>query len=317
MPQPDEGTSNSSVQSKSCMGQISCMSIITLIVVSVANLLLLLIVVLETRRRCNEGMFDSIFGERNEEYRINSGKQLLSLANKHVEYMGQKHMAALVIIKYDRVVLMCGTTIISPYWVMTTAHCCELVKVYPPERMKVVSNAAAWREGIARDVDDILRHSNYSQKTFSHNICLIRVKTPFQDKNEVPAVIAGAGYKYQANTSGATLGWSSRMADHDSDEIYSSKVILVPKHLCMAPQKYRLDETMFCAKYLQSTECGYDTGGPLIQYNIVIGFVSLEIDCASRVLPRVYTKVGYFEDWIELVERVKKEKIGVTFRDKM
>ncbi|KAJ8959769.1 hypothetical protein NQ314_006199 [Rhamnusium bicolor] len=292
------------------MGQLSCITITTLIVVSLANLLLLLIIILESRKKCNENYYQAY-----ENLRSSPGKRLLSLvAGRGHDILEQRHMAALCLIKYNRILLICGTTIISKYWVLTAAHCCELVKTYPVEKIKISSNSGKWRNGIAHDVDKILRHSNYTQKTVSHNLCLIKVKNPFSDHLEVPVTLAGSRYKYIANTSATTLGWSSKNGVYEDDELYSIKVTLVPFANCKNLHNLDIDETMICATNLGKTDCSYDSGGPLFQNNLVIGIVSFETDCASGNYPRVYTRIAYFEKWIGYVEQLVKGKIGAKFK---
>lgn len=81
------------------MGQISCITITTLVVVSLANLLLLLTVVLESRKKCNENNYDMFENLRNR-----PGKRLMSLVSSRAQedMIEHKHMAALCLIKYNR-----------------------------------------------------------------------------------------------------------------------------------------------------------------------------------------------------------------------
>ncbi|XP_018563414.1 trypsin epsilon-like [Anoplophora glabripennis] len=293
------------------MSQISCITVTTLIVVSLANLILLLTIVLESMKKCNQNVFDM-----SEHLRNRPGKSLMSLVAGRAqdETTEHKHMAALCLIKYNRVLLICGTTIISKFWVLTAAHCCELVKSYPLEKVKISSNSAKWRNGVAHDVEAIMRHANYSQRTVSHNLCLVKVKTPFVDSLEVPIALAGSRYKYIANTTATTMGWSSKNGVYESDQLYSSKVTLVPFSTCKGINNLNIDDTMVCAWNQAKLDCSYDSGGPLFQNNLVIGIVSFETDCASGDYPRVYTRISYFEKWIGHVEEVRKEKIGARFK---
>ncbi|KAJ8923003.1 hypothetical protein NQ315_001551 [Exocentrus adspersus] len=291
------------------MGQISCVTITTLVVVSLANLLLLLTVVLESRRKCSENSYDVT-----DHLRHGSGKKLMSLVTGRAQDEAKAehmHMAALCIIKYNRVLLICGTTIVSRYWVLTAGHCCELVKPYPLDKVKVSANSAKWKEGVAHDVEAVMIHPNYTRKTVSHNLCLIKVRNPFVDSMEVPIPLAGSRYKYVANTTATTMGWSSRDF-YDSDELYSTPVVLVPFTTCRSINNLNIDETMVCAKNLAKLDCSYDSGGPLFQNHLVVGVVSFETDCASADYPRVYTRMAYFEKWIGQVEDARGEKIGAS-----
>lgn len=86
-------------QRNSPMSQISCITITTLVVVSLANLLLLLTIVLESRKKCNENSYDMFENLRNR-----PGKRLMSLVTGRAqeEMTEHKHMAALCLIKYNR-----------------------------------------------------------------------------------------------------------------------------------------------------------------------------------------------------------------------
>ncbi|KAJ8978880.1 hypothetical protein NQ317_008495 [Molorchus minor] len=294
----------------SMSSHISCVTITTLVVVSLANLILLVTVVLESRKKCSSENLHEPY----EKFRYSPSKRLSLVRGKSLDIPERKYMAALYLIKYNRILLICGTTIISKQWVLTAAHCCEIVKSYPLDTVKISSNSARWRKGITREVEIILRHSNYSMKTVSHNVCLIKVKAPFRDHFEVPITLAGSRYKYIANTPATTIGWSSKNGDYDNDELYSIQVTLVPFSNCKRVHKLNIDETMVCAKYSSDVDCSYDSGGPLFQNNTVIGIVSFETDCANGVYPRVYTRISYFEQWVKHVEDIKKEKIGAKFK---
>lgn len=76
----------------------------------------------------------------------------------------------------------------------------------------------------------------------------------------------------------------------------------------------RVDETMVCAYNIENNDCRFDSGGPLIQNNVVIGIVSFETNCAKRAPPRVFTRMSYFEKWFEMVEKQNDIKIRATFK---
>lgn len=232
-----------------------------------------------------------------------------------IEKQNQQFMAALCILKYNRLVLMCGTTIISKYWVITTAHCCTNVLTYDINKLKITSNSARWRLGLIHDVEKVIVHEKYTPATVTHNVCLIRVKTPFGERFEAPLSLAGAQYMYIANTTAITTGW---MSDSDQmDHLYMVDVILVPFQRCKKIHKNSLiDATMVCGRNYdnQVGKCNFDSGGPLIQKNVIIGLVSFETDCASGEYPRVFTRIGYFQQWIKQIEANTKVRIGVKFK---
>lgn len=241
--------------------------------------------------------------------------RLSSLLTRQTKTLRPKFMAALVVMKYNKFLLMCGTTIISEQWIITTAHCCKSVKDYPLVNVKVSSNSARWKFGIPHDVIDIVPHGNYTPKTITHNICLVKVRQPFTETHEIPVPIAGFTYKYVANSTALALGWNSQI-DEATDDLYGIDVRLLQYDSC---KKYfpnaDIDRTMICGTSLQDSEgCSFDSGGPLFQDNVVIGVVSFETDCANGIYPRVYTRISYFEKWIRQIATFRRDKIDANFK---
>lgn len=55
---------------------------------------------------------------------------------------------------------------------------------------------------------------------------------------------------------------------------------------------------MVCAGGEAGRGACYDSGGPLVHSNLLIGIVNWATPCALEDQPTVYARVAYFIDWI-------------------
>ncbi|XP_060522929.1 trypsin alpha-3-like [Cylas formicarius] len=291
------------------MSSVSCVSVTTLVVVSLANLILLIVMLMESRKHCRE---DSELAE-NYRYRATNGR-LSSLVGGKNHREDPKFLAALVVLKSNQMALMCGATIVSKFWVLVTARCCEKAEVYPFERLKVSSNAARWTRGRQHSVETLVRHVNYTAKSASHDLCLVKVGSPFKDKFETPVALSSAKYEHRSDTLATAVGWISRKTSTE-DQVYFLNVNLIAFQTCKTLIKVeKVDDTMICAYNVDGIDCSSDSGGPLLQNNVVIGMAPFEINCAARTSPRVFTRIAHFEKWFRSVENQNGVKIDAIFK---
>ncbi|XP_050308468.1 trypsin-like [Anthonomus grandis grandis] len=287
---------------------MQCFSLTTLLVVSLTNLILLIVMILESRKKClNEDVISDTG------FRFGALKGLdksSAVMQRGVLRDEARSMAALILLKGGMTSLICGTVIISKTWVLTTAHCCELVRSLSFENLKITSNSENWKRGKKRSIENLVRHINYTAKSSAFNVCLIKVGSPFKEVNEQPMPIASSEYRYITDTSASTLGWSSTKSS-----LYTIDVNLISFQRCRTLVKAdHVDETMVCAYNIDTADCRFDSGGPLIQSNIVIGMVSFETNCAKRATARVFTRMSFFQRWFQDVEKQNDVRIGASFK---
>ncbi|KAF2900224.1 hypothetical protein ILUMI_05963 [Ignelater luminosus] len=202
-----------------------------------------------------------------------------------------------------------GATIVGEYWGMTAAHCVQQIpdSYIKDKKAFLCGNTSHWKKGcnrhyIVRTYVHEKHKNSLGNEEYDYDIALVRIKNPFNGKFEKPIKWANSNDEYPDNAAVTVLGWGStrRNAATHSDVLHAVTIRLVNHNVCK--KKYRTGEvtnSMVCAIEKGKDACMYDSGGPLIRNNILIGIVSWgPEDCATDHLPGVYTKVSFFSDWL-------------------
>ncbi|KAF2903164.1 hypothetical protein ILUMI_03022 [Ignelater luminosus] len=154
------------------------------------------------------------------------------------------------------------------------------------------------------------------------------------NENEKPIDVAGSGYTYKANKMVTIMGWGYTIGEVPlpSEIMYEVNIQLYDRDRCknIIQNAPRLDhnlpnftENFFCAgpDREDSTvdSCKGDSGGPVVDKNLLIGIVSWGIEdtiikCGVG-FPGVYVSVWKFESWIHNVEEKQNEKIATFKRE--
>ncbi|XP_041088681.1 transmembrane protease serine 2 isoform X3 [Polyodon spathula] len=172
---------------------------------------------------------------------------------------------------------ICGGTIITPYWIVTAAHCVETYS--RPSYWTVVAGLLKLTEMQAvpgSSVSLIIANKNYKSQTKDNDIALMKLTRPL--------AFSGAA----------------------NEDLLMARVSVIDQDTCNSAQVYNglITKTMICAGVLQGgvDSCQGDSGGPLVtQENSLwwlVGDTSWGYGCAQRNKPGVYGNVTYFLDWI-------------------
>ncbi|XP_071316596.1 transmembrane protease serine 2 [Trachinotus anak] len=204
---------------------------------------------------------------------------------------------------------ICGGSIISPYWILSAAHCFQ--EYSRPDIWKVYSGDVSllkMRFGTGKAVHKIINHAEYDSETNDNDIALLKLSTPLTFSRTVkPVCLPNFGVNLSAQRQAWITGWGAlRSSGPAPDKLNQAQVTIYSRETCNSPAVLggQVTQTMICAGKLEGgvDTCQGDSGGPLVVKEggvwWLAGDTSWGIGCAWKNRPGVYGNVTYFIDWI-------------------
>ncbi|XP_056253560.1 transmembrane protease serine 2 isoform X1 [Seriola aureovittata] len=204
---------------------------------------------------------------------------------------------------------ICGGSIISPYWILSAAHCFQ--DYSRPDMWTVYSGDVSlikMSSDEGKTVNKIINHAKYDTKTNDNDIALLKLDTPLTYTSTVrPVCLPNVGVNLSAERQAWITGWGAlRSSGPAPDRLNQAQVTIYNTVTCNSPLVLdgQVTQTMICAGKLQGgvDTCQGDSGGPLVVEEggvwWLTGDTSWGIGCAWRNKPGVYGNITYFTDWI-------------------
>uniref|UniRef100_A0A668ARJ0 trypsin n=1 Tax=Myripristis murdjan TaxID=586833 RepID=A0A668ARJ0_9TELE len=210
---------------------------------------------------------------------------------------------------------ICGGVLIKSCWVLTI-HILYNTKHEFIDMQVVLGGLTLNSEEPTEQtlqVEEAIKHEDYRETPSAvyNDIALLRLKgsngvcaheTQFVKTACLPDAPLNDGTECTISGWGATENSS-----YGSNHLLDAKVMLISQEKCSEAKIYGsvLDDTMFCAGYLQGgvDSCQGDSGGPLTcdqnSTHVIYGLVSWGDQCGRKNKPGVYTRVTHFLDWIK------------------
>lgn len=190
----------------------------------------------------------------------------------------------------------CGGTLVSPYHVVTAAHCVD-DRVSSGLQVLVGTQTLKGRSGRRLNVTRVVIHPGWWETaTSAYDAAVLELATP----------VTGIALATLANTEPTTpgtllrvTGWGTLTNNGDSFPSYLQQVDVpfVPTVSGRCDAMSGITPQMLCAGQTGKDSCQGDSGGPLTinrgaGYTELVGIVSFGEECALPGYPGVYTNVA-------------------------
>lgn len=199
----------------------------------------------------------------------------------------------------------CGGSLVNYQYVITAAHCVDVLSNYEVAVLAGVRKLNEYGKGNRIGVSHIYLHPYWDEATLDYDVAILRLSKPVYG---VPfAKLPPRNSDPAAGVTAAVTGWGTTAYEENSfpSKLLGVAVPVVDPYVCDSSYSYdgRITPRMFCAGSTGKDACQGDSGGPISlgpSFKTLVGVVSWGDGCGWSSFPGVYARLGYagIHDWL-------------------